>query len=121
MFEPLAPVATAAAMFGGLFTALSRGWLYTGKSVRDLKEQHAAQLTELRDQWNARLSESQEREQAWREAHNLRAAQAATATAQTAELMQSFGVLEQWIRATPAAIAKLHSVPPPEQTEGNAS
>lgn len=121
MFEPIAPVITAAGALGGLYLALARGWLYTGRSVQDLKDEHASKLTELREGWNARLREAHERENDWRAAHGVQVEISRTATAQTGELMQSFGVLEQFIRSTPAAIAavqRLHSVPPPENTEG---
>lgn len=116
MFEPIAPVITAAGALGGLYVALARGWLYTGRSVQDLKDEHSSKFSALGEQWNARLTEAHEREDSWRLAHNVQAEISRTAANQTNELMQSFGVLEQFIRATPEAIVRLRSVPPAEET-----
>lgn len=112
-------------MFGALFVAMWRGWLVPGsraeKELARLTASWERRLVDLTTQWDDRLREAHEREEAWRAAYGVQAEISRVTTAQTGELMQSFGVLEQFIRSTPAAIAtlqRLHSVPPPETTEG---
>jgi hypothetical protein len=93
-------------MFAALFLALWRGWVVPGSTID--------RLTAM---WEARLKEAHEREQAWRVAHDLQTQISHVATTQTGELMQSFAVLESYIRSTPDAIARLRSVPPPDREE----
>jgi hypothetical protein len=114
-------------MFGALFVAMWRGWLVPGsraeKEITRLTATWERRLADLTTQWDDRLREAHDREESWRAAYSVQTEISRTSTAQTAELMQSFSVLEHFIRATPSAIAtlqRLHSVPPPEKTEGTA-
>lgn len=109
-------------MVTALFVALWRGWLVPGSTVDRLTkrydaelERQDAELTRLEVQWRERLAETLVREHDWRSAHNGQAEIARVATAQTAELLKSFTVLEHYIRSTPRAIAELRAVPPVEE------
>lgn len=120
MNDQLPTIAGAAGSLVVLFTALWRGWLVTGPQVDKLTKRYDNEIERLERQWTERLTEARERERAVWVAHDRQAELARVSTAQTGELMQSFGVLEQYIRATPAAIARL-AVPLPEQTEGKSA
>lgn len=87
---------TPGSMLAALFVALWRGWLIPGST-----------LDRITRQWEERLAEAQKREQDWKAAHDQQAELARTAAEQTGELLGSFEVLESYIRATPAAIAKI--------------
>lgn len=80
-----------------IFVALWRGWLIPG-----------ATLDRITKQWENRLAESHQRGDDWKTAHDRQQEIAATATAQTGELLKQLGVIESFIRATPSAIARLH-------------
>lgn len=88
-----------------LFTALWRGWLWTGPAVDRM-------VTELRQ----RAEVAERREAGWRDAHDRQAEVSRIAVAQVSELVTAMRVIEAHIRSTPDAI---RSVLPPEQTEGN--
>lgn len=50
-----------------LFIALVRGWLLTPASVQKVHESQEARITELRSNYEARISDAKEREKEWRE------------------------------------------------------
>jgi hypothetical protein len=79
---------TPAGMLGVFFLALWRGWIVPGST-----------LDRLTTQWEARLREAHDREQSWKTAHDRQQDIALTATHQTGQLLESFGVLEVWVRA----------------------
>ena len=96
---------TLPGMVGIIFVAIWRGWLIPGST-----------LDRITKQWEARLQEAHQREADWKTAHDRQQEIAGTAVAQTGELLKQFGVLENFIRATPTAIAQLRSLSHEEDT-----
>lgn len=81
-----------------IFVALWKGWVIPGST-----------LTTLIKQWDQRLREAHERERDWKKAHDRQQEVAATAVDQTEALLESFDVLEKYIRAVPAAAKVLEA------------
>ncbi len=82
-----------------IFVALWRGWLIPGST-----------LDRITKQWESRLTEASQRGDDWKIAHDRQQEIAATATAQTGELLKQLSVIENFIRATPSAIVRLHAL-----------
>src|SRR5690349_18786143 len=50
-----------------LFIALVRGWLLTPASVQKVHESQESRIKEMKDSYEARIAESKEREQEWKD------------------------------------------------------
>lgn len=88
----------AVGILGMVFLSIVRGWLVPGNTVDRIQRQWEAEKAALIDQWRARLEESHKREQAWKEAHDVRVQQSNDATDQIRALVEAFETLEDFVR-----------------------
>jgi hypothetical protein len=67
MLESIGPWVGSMAPLPLLFIALVRGWLLTPASVQKVHESQEARISELRANYEARILESKDREQEWKD------------------------------------------------------